>query len=69
MPTKFAQGRASTELRAKIESTLSKGVTMVTRRQANAGILASAAMAAAPTVAVAQSVSARKLMQSWPLCR
>jgi nitroreductase len=33
-----------------------KGVTMMTRRQANAGILASAALAAAPTVAVAQEL-------------
>jgi hypothetical protein len=35
---------------------MNKGATMVTRRQANAGILASAAMAAAPTVAVAQGL-------------
>jgi nitroreductase len=40
---------------------MSKGVTMMTRRQASAGILASAALAAAPTVTVAQELKPLKL--------
>jgi nitroreductase len=45
----------------RLLSQLYRGNTMMTRRQANAGILASAALAAAPAVAVAQELKPRDL--------
>jgi nitroreductase len=45
----------------RLLSQLYRGNTMMTRRQANAGILASAALAAAPAVVVAQELKPRDL--------